>query len=112
MASLTSANIRLIANWVEGEVYSKRRIAKRVEAFNGTAGGTTNLIPATAFGLRVIEEVTSAYDATTGGLVAMAPSPDGANVHTFIAVDDATGPADIPTIGDTPLGLYFTVKGY
>jgi hypothetical protein len=111
MANLTSANVRVIQEWVEGDVYSKRRIGKRVEAHGVTVGGTTNLMPATAFGLKVIEEVTTPYAATTGHAVSAAPADDGSAMFLYTALNNATDPADA-VIPATPGGLYFTVKGY
>ena len=63
MANITSANVRTIQAWTEGGLNGKRRIGKRVELYNAEAGGTTNLIPASAFGMRVVEETTAAMNA-------------------------------------------------
>lgn len=111
MANLTSANVRVVKEWVEGEVYAKRRIAKRVETHGVTVGGLTNLMPATAFGMRVIEEVTAPYNANSGHAVGAAPAQDGSAMFLYLALDNATDPADV-VMAATPAGLYFVVKGY
>lgn len=111
MASLTSANVRTIKEWVEGDLCTKRRMVKRIEMFSIAAGGTSNTIPATAFGMKVIEEVSIPYNANTTRAVAATPNADGSLVYLFAAVDNNTAPADV-TASASPVGLYFTVKGY
>ena len=111
MASLTSANVRTVKEWVEGEVYSKRHIAKRVEVHGVTVGGLTNTIPASAFGMRVIEEITAPYNANSGHAVGAAPAADGSVAYLYTALDNSTDPADVAASA-TPFGLYFVVKGY
>lgn len=111
MADLSRSNVRFIKSWVEGEVTGKRRVGHRVEIHGATVGGTTNTIPASAFNLSVIEECQPAYHSSGGGAIVPVPSPDGAVIWTFKAVDGTTGPADT-VLGSTPNGLYFTVKGY
>jgi len=111
MANLTSANVRTIQAWTEGGLNGKRRVAKRVEIFDATVGGLTNQIPASAFGMRVVEETTAAYNADTTHAVATVPSASGGAVYLYTALDNNTDPADA-VIANTPTGLYFTVKGY
>lgn len=111
MADLTSANVRLIKEWVEGELHGKRRIAKHVEVHGVTVGGTSNKIVATAFGLRVIEEITPLYNGTSAASIAAVPDNDGSEVYLYTALDNATAPADV-TMAATPGGHYFVVKGY
>jgi hypothetical protein len=109
MAALTSANVRTIKAWTEGAVTGKRRKVRRVEVYNGSWGGSTNTLLASAFGLSVIEEVTPGlYD--SHAYVAV-PTSDGSAISLFATVGAASAPADV-TAGDTPNGLYFTVKGY
>ena len=109
MAALTSANVRNIKSWTEGAVTGKRRKVRRVEVYNGSWGGATNTMPASAFGLTVVEEVTPGlYD--SHAFVAV-PVVDGSEVRLFATVGGASAPADL-TAGDTPNGLYFTIKGY
>ena len=111
MADLTNANVRLVKEWVEGELHGKRRLAKRVEVHGVTVGGETNKIVATAFGMRVIEEVSPGYNGTTGRAVGAAPIADGSSVYLYTALDNSTAAADV-TMAATPGGHYFVVKGY
>jgi len=114
-ATLTSANVRTIQAWVEGDLAAKRRIGKRVEvhtsADSTAAGGEVNVIPASAFGLSVIEEVTTPYNADTKRAVCAVPNEDGSLIYMFTAVDNSSAPADV-ALAATPSGLYFVVKGY
>jgi len=59
MADLTSANVTLLDHWTEGATNGKRRSALKVSAAitGAGSGGSTAKIPAVAFGLRSIEEV-------------------------------------------------------
>lgn len=113
MASLTTSNVRTIKEWVEGSLTGKRRRAKRVEVYGVTVGGDSNKILATAFGLRVVEEVSFGYHATTNAAIALLPSPDGTYIKAFTAVNNSQAPADLNLSSSaTPDGLYFVVKGY
>jgi hypothetical protein len=107
MAAATSSNVRLITAWTEGSLTSKRRQCRRVEIVGGSFGGASNTIPASAFGLTVVEEVSPAnyfdkvYLAT--------PNSAGDTVYLYAAVNASA--ADL-TVGATPNGAYLTVKGY
>ena len=107
MAVLTSANVRTIAAWTEGSVTGQRYSCVRTEVYNGTWGGLVNTMPATAFGLTVIEEVTVG---TIGNVMYLAaPSTNGSLVYLYTAT--AIAPADV-VIPNTTGGLYIMVKGY
>lgn len=73
-------------------------------------------MPATAFGMSVIEETTSAYykkgGATNGSALIVAPTEDGATARIWAVADGATEPVASQALATTPNGLYFTVKGY
>ena len=107
MAALTSSNVRTIRAWTEGGLTGKRRSVRRVEVHGGSWGGVTNTMPATAFGLRLVEEVTPAVYGTK--TYPTYPSTDGTLVYLSTAFD--TAPADL-TVAATTGGMYFTVKGY
>lgn len=107
MAALTSSNVRTVAAWTEGGLTGKRRKVKRVEVHGGAWGGATNTIPASAFGLRVVEEVTPINYADK--LYLALPNVAGDTVYLYTAADAAA--ADL-TVAATPSGGYFTVKGY
>lgn len=114
MAALTSANVRLIKAWVEGEVYSKRRVCKMVEV-HGVTLTAGDAMPATAFGLTCIEETTPAYykgGNTNGGALIVLPDDDGSHAKLWGAVDGTTDAIASQVVAATPDGLYFTVKGY
>lgn len=107
MAALTSSNVRTIAAWTEGALTGKRRSVRQVEVYGGTWGGTTNTMPASAFGLSVIEEATPGNYGNT--FQPSVPASDGSVLHLYAASQGS--PADL-TVGTTPGGLYITVKGY
>lgn len=107
MAALTSSNVRIVRAWKEGDLTGKRRSVRRVEVHGGAWGGSSNTMPATAFGLRVIEEVTPAVYGTKVWFAY--PSTDGTLIYLTTATN--TSPADL-TVGATTGGMYFTVKGY
>ena len=111
MAALTSSNVRIIRAWTEGALTGKRRSVRRVEVHGaaGAWGGATNTMPATAFGLRVIEEVTPAnYGDKCYPLV---PNAAGTIIYAFSGAGAAVSASDV-SVGATPSGMYFTVKGY
>lgn len=87
----------------------KTRRVRHVEIHGGSWGGETNTMPASAFGLRVIEEVTPAVYGLQGYLIA--PKSDGSVAFVFDSTGATSAPADV-ALPATPNGLYFTVKGY
>lgn len=109
MAALTSANVRLVKSWTEGTVTGKRRKVRVVEVYNGSWGGSSNTMPASAFGLRVVEEVTPGL--YSGHAYIAVPDTTGTPVYLFASAGGASAAADVD-VDNTPLGLYFTVKGY
>ena len=109
MAALTSANVRIIRSWTESGLANKKRSVRHVEVYGGTWGGGTNTMPASAFALSVVEEVSPAVYGLQG--FHLAPASDGSVVYAFDTVGAASAPADI-VLPTTPDGLYFTVKGY
>jgi hypothetical protein len=109
MAALTSANVRLIASWTEGSVTGKRRKVRRVEVFGGTWGGDTNTMPASAFGLQVIEEATPGIYG--GHAYVAAPISAGTRLNLFDSTGASSAVGDV-ALDTTPSGMYITVKGY
>jgi len=109
MGALTTANVRIIRKWTEGGLNAKKRSCRHVEVYGGTWGGGTNTMPASAFSLRVIEEVSPAVYGLKGFHVA--PASDGSVAYAMDTVGAGSAPADI-ILPTTPNGLYFTVKGY
>lgn len=109
MAALTSANVRIIKSWTEGGPSGKRRSVRRVEVHGGTWGGSSNTMPATAFGMRVVEEVTPINYGNK--CYAAIPTADGTVVYAMDTVGSGGAATDIAA-GATPLGMYLTVKGY
>jgi len=111
MAALTSTNVRTIKAWTEGSVTGKLRTVRRVEVHGGAWGGVTNTLPATAFGLTVVEEVTPLLYGANNEAYALVPSQDGTLVYVMDGVGAGSAPADV-TLAATTSGGYFTVKGY
>lgn len=111
MAALTSSNVRIIRSWTEGQLHGKRRAVRRVEVHGAglSWGGSSNTMPATAFNLRCIEEVSPVNYGEKGYLAV--PSVDGTLMYIMDTAGAGAAAADI-TVGATPLGMYFTVKGY
>lgn len=116
MADLAASAVTVLASWSEGGVAGKRRIAKRVSVVLSGQGGTTNKIPAAAFGFRVIEEVSNVLTGTvpTVGKLVVPAATDGDNV--YIASGLTSGEADYAAMLPADWGLaepfVFTVKGY
>jgi len=111
MAALTSANVRTIRAWTEGGVTGKRRKVRMVEVHGGSWGGSSNTMPASAFGLTSVEEATMGLLGTGNRAYPLAPDADGTKLYAFGAVGAASSPGDM-TAAATPGGLFFTVKGY
>lgn len=109
MAALTSSNVRTIKAWTEGGTNGKRRKVRMVEVFGGSWGGTSNTMPATAFGLSVVEEASLLYYGANSKYYPLAPNSDGSTVYAYTSVGGT--PADL-TLATTTGGGYFTVKGY
>ena len=109
MAALTSANVRIIRAWVEAGMSQKKRRVRRVEVYGGTWGGQTNTMPASAFGLSVVEDVSPASYGLQG--FHLAPNGSGSVIYAFDGAGATSAPADI-ALPTTPDGLYFVVKGY
>jgi hypothetical protein len=58
MADLATTNFTVDETWYEGDKTGKERVlCKRVDITTGTAGGTSNQIPASVFGMSEIYEV-------------------------------------------------------
>lgn len=130
MAKLTSTNVTILKSWTEGGVTGKKRKARTVKVFEGSWGSPTNSLPASAFGLNVIEECSTViYTAGTNlvnGIDATAipylgiPLPDwaAANVSAgntqLILATKFGSPASESTDIVLQDGYYlqFTVKGY
>lgn len=112
MAALTPSAVTVLRSWTDGGVSGKERIVKRV-SFAVTGQGTnTNAIPASAFGLRVIEECTNFIINAPGlGLRVAVPHHDGSKILLYDMNDatDATRSAPKDFTGETLVG---TVAGY
>jgi hypothetical protein len=112
MAAISSANVRLVAGWTEGDMSGKRRKCLRVEVYNATVAAADGGMPASAFGLTCVEESTPAYYKGGGGALITAPTEDGSYVNLYSTIDGATAAVASQGVATTPNGLYFTVKGY
>jgi len=113
MASLTSSGVTVIRAWTEGGPAGKDRlvIIARVATLSSPGNGSaTNPIPASAFGLSVIEE-SSMGTVSDGTIIATAPAYDGSGLRLYNleqATDaNRTDPADF--ISTT---FQVTVRGY
>ena len=68
-------------------------------------------MPATAFGLSVVEEATPLFYGANNEAYTLIPSADGSLVYTMDGVGSGSAPGDV-TLAATTSGGYFTVKGY
>ena len=105
MADLTRANVTILNSWTEGSVSSKRHTALDVQAAISSAGSgaASNKIPASAFGMSTIIEVSSAVnDANSSVLTA---SPNYADTEILLSAGNSATPTSVS-------GTYrFIVKG-
>jgi hypothetical protein len=85
MADVTSANVTLLDHWTEGGSVGKRRVALHVQvAINAAGSGATGgKIPASAFGLRTIEEVSNAVRSDNAAAHALVPNYAGSEVYSI-----------------------------
>lgn len=114
MANLASSNVTVLASWTSGGINSRRNIVKRVKWTGVTCGGTSNTIPASAFGMSKILAIHGAalLDASTKRVYPMTINSDGTLLYALDAVNatDASrnAPADIAPSSDY---VYLTVEG-
>lgn len=105
MADLTRANVTILNSWTEGSVNGKRHTALEVQAAITSAGSgaSSNKIPASAFGMSTIIEVSSAVnDANSSVLTA---SPNYADTEILLSAGNSATPTSVT-------GTYrFIVKG-
>ena len=105
MADLTRANVTILNSWTEGSVTGKRHTALDVQAAISAAGSgaASNKIPASAFGMSTIIEVSSAVnDANNSVLTA---SPNYADTEVLLSAGNSATPTSVT-------GTYrFIVKG-
>lgn len=82
MADVTSANVTLLDHWTEGGLNGKRFAALKVQvAITAAGSGATGAkIPASAFGLRVVEQVSNAVNAANTAAHPLVPSADESEV--------------------------------
>jgi hypothetical protein len=90
MADLTRSNFTVLRTWYEGDKGGKDTVkCLLVEITSGTAGGGTNTIPASVFGLSEIFEVTQrGADNVDPGNYLFMPAYDG---QTVIAINVEQG---------------------
>lgn len=106
MADLTSSNVTILDHWTDGGLASKRQTVIRVEAVI-TAAGAGSIgakIPASAFGLTKVEEVSPLVNDGGDLIVVGAPNYDGSEIVLKAAATNA-----LASYTDT---FRFEVKGY
>jgi len=105
MADLTRANVTILNSWTEGSVTSKRHTALDVQAAITAAGSgaATNKIPASAFGMSTIIEVSSAVNSANNSV--LTASPNYANTEVLLSAGTSATPTSVT-------GTYrFIIKG-
>jgi hypothetical protein len=82
MADVTSANVTLLDHWTEGGLNGKRLTALKVQVAITAAGSgaTGGKIPASAFGLREVEQVSNTVKSDNTAAHAMVPNANGSEV--------------------------------
>lgn len=104
MADLDSTGVTVVRSWTEGGLAQKDRVCKLVQVVLSSMGTAANTVPATAFGLTVIEETTPAVKSDDDVVVPTSPSYDGSVI--FFIEDAGQDPADFTGT------FQFIVKGY
>ena len=105
MADLTRANVTILNSWTEGSVTGKRHTALDVQAAITAAGSgaSSNKIPASAFGMSTIVEVSNAVDSTNASV--LTASPNYADTEVLLSAGNSATPTSVT-------GTYrFIVKG-
>lgn len=113
MSDLANADVTVVDAWTNGGTNGRRNKVLHVKFTNTTAGGGTNRLLATAFGLTKILRCSNILlDATAKAIYPAVPSADGSEVLTFDPTESTDGdratPADIATSTDY---AYITVEG-
>jgi hypothetical protein len=113
MADLLASNVTVLDAWTTGDTSSKRNVVKRIKWTSTTAGGYTNKLVATAFGLvKILRCGNILLDAATKQVYPAVPSADGAIIvasNPAQATDaNRADPADIATSTDF---AYCTIEG-
>ena len=113
MANLSSTNVTVIESWTTGSTSSKRNKVKRVKWTGTTAGGTSNLLTASAFGFtKILNCSPILLDASTKAIYPAVPNAGGTAIFALNAANETDGtrtdPADIATSTDY---AYVTLEG-
>jgi hypothetical protein len=95
MANVTQQDVTLLDHWTEGDVTGKRLSVLKVQVdVDGAGAGSAGAkIPASAFGLRKIEEVTNAVATDNSAVFVAVPNADGSEI--LIRNEDDDTPASI-----------------
>lgn len=107
MAAVTSADVTVVRAWTEGGVTGKERKCLLVRVLIGNEGGSLGDLPASAFGLTEIEEVSTAMD--SGDSAAYTLVPTYARTAILIFATDGDGAPAFVNVDET---LQFIVKGF
>jgi hypothetical protein len=113
MADLLASAVTVIAAWTTGGTNGRRNIVKQVKWSNTTAGGTSNKLLASAFGLTKVLNVSSILlDASTKKVYPAAPSVDGTIVFAIdpTQATDANR-ADVADVATSTDFAYATIEG-
>jgi hypothetical protein len=95
MASLTSSLVTVVKRWTEGGTNGRMRTVVLARIAATSMGGTTNTIPASAFGLASIERCTNAVKSDDSVIRVCAPSYDRSKVLVVAAQETSSAPADV-----------------
>lgn len=113
MADLTTSNFEVEDFWYEGDRFGKATVlCKLVKITSGIAGGTSNKIPASVFGMNKIYEAKACAGNSSNDCYIASPSYDQETLYLYdmsTSGDTARGdPADVDFAGVT---MRILVKG-
>lgn len=106
MADLARSNVTILNHWTEGGLNGKRQVVLQVEAVISAAGAGSSgaKLPASAFGLTKVEEVSALMNDGGDLVVVGSPNYDKSEIVLKAAATNA-----LASYSDT---FRFTVRGY
>lgn len=95
MSDLSRSNVTILNSWTEGSVVGKRHTALQVQAVISSAGSgiSSNKIPASAFGLSSIIDISDLVRSDNNEVVNAAPNYAGTEVLT--SAGNSTTPTSV-----------------
>jgi hypothetical protein len=113
MANLSSANVTVIEWWYSGGVNGRRNVVKVCKYTGTTAGGASNQLVASAFGLARVNRCSNIFlDSSTKKVYPAAPSTDGSYIGVTAPTQGTdANRADLADLATSTDYAYITVEG-